>query len=207
MVKMGFDDEVIIAKIKTGRTGFVLGDENLVQLKNAGVSGKVIAAMLGSSVLTSPRVKVDGMSVDLHTLGQGKVGGRIGHIASLRWSSVKWKAYLPGVRSSVVAGSDPKIEIELPPGDTPDNYLVVQMDERDDRREVEVASGYGIWVGHKTGIRASKIVKTSYEPLGGRRFKIAFDSKLDNGEYIIYIVGSANYDHGVYGKGFDFSVF
>lgn len=155
MVKMGLDDEIIIAKIKTGHTKFALGDEDLVQLKNSGVSGKVIAAMLESSVLTSPRVKMDGKPVELHTLGQAKVGGRLGHEASLGFKSVKWKAYLQGRHAPLVAGSKPNIEIELPPNDTPDNYIVVRMDERSDRREVEVSSGGGT-VGAKTGIRAER---------------------------------------------------
>ena len=205
MVRMGLDDEIIIAKIKTGHTKFALGDEDLVQLKNSGVSGKVIAAMLESSVLTSSRVKVNGKPVELHTLGQAKVGGRLGHEATLGFKSVKWKAYLQGRHAPLVAGSKPNIEIELPPNDTPDNYIVVRMDEKTDRREVEVSSGGGT-VGAKTGIRAEDVMKTSYEPLGGRRFKISVHKELKSGEYILYVVGSAHYEAGVFGKGYDFTV-
>lgn len=213
MVKIGLDDEIIIAKIRTGHTKFALGDEDLVHLKSAGVSGKVIAAMLESGVLTSPRVKVDGKPVELHTLGQAKIGGRLGHEVSLGFKSVKWKAYLQGRHAPVVASSKPNIEVELPPNDTPDNYILVRMDGKSDRREIEVSSGGGT-VGAKTGIRAESVMKTSYEALGGRRFRITVHTELtpriaaglEGGEYILYVVGSAHYEAGVLGKGYDFTV-
>lgn len=46
MSKLGLDDDIIIAKIKRGNSHFQLGDSDLVDLKKAGVSAKVIAAML-----------------------------------------------------------------------------------------------------------------------------------------------------------------
>src|SRR5216683_1428990 len=53
--KLGLDDEIVIAKIRNGICDFQLRDTDLVDLKKAGVSPKVIAAMLDSSVPTSPR--------------------------------------------------------------------------------------------------------------------------------------------------------
>jgi hypothetical protein len=46
MTKLGLDDDVIIARIKHGSCQFALSDSDLVQLKNDGVSSKVVAAML-----------------------------------------------------------------------------------------------------------------------------------------------------------------
>ena len=46
MSKLGLDDEIIIARIKHGTCHFQLGDTDLVALKKAGVSAKVITAML-----------------------------------------------------------------------------------------------------------------------------------------------------------------
>jgi hypothetical protein len=56
MSKLGLDDDIIIAKIKNGSCDFKLEDTDLVQLKKAGVSPKVIAAMLDASVRTPPQV-------------------------------------------------------------------------------------------------------------------------------------------------------
>jgi hypothetical protein len=46
MSKLGLDDDIIIARIKHGTCRFQLGDTDLLNLKKAGVSSKVIAAML-----------------------------------------------------------------------------------------------------------------------------------------------------------------
>jgi hypothetical protein len=47
--KLGLDDDIVIAKIRNGNCQFQLGDADLVALKQAGVSAKVIAAMLDTN--------------------------------------------------------------------------------------------------------------------------------------------------------------
>jgi len=204
MSKLGLDDDIIIAKIKSESCEFQMGDTDLVDLKKAGVSPKVIAAMLDSSVLTSPRVTINKDEVPIHTMGQSKVGGRLGHDLTLKMKSVKEKAYLDGPHSTIVASSSPVIEIDLPKGDTIDNYVLVQMDGKSDRRELEVESRGGI-VGGKNGIRAEAIQKTHVTPLGGNKFQLGTET-LKKGEYIIYVVGSPDSVKGIYGKGYDFTV-
>ncbi len=205
LCKMGLDDDIVIAKIKTGHTKFALGDSDLVALKQAGVSGKVIAAMLEASVLKEPHVAIDGNPAPLHTLGQAKVGGRLGSSLSLGIKSVKSKAYLQGQHAAIIVSRSPNIEMELPPGDSVDNYILVVMDGKGDRRELEVGAAGGA-VGAKQGIRAESIIKTSSDALGGRKFKISATQSLKSGEYILYIVGSADFQKGIFGKGYDFTV-
>jgi hypothetical protein len=205
MSKKGLDDEIIISRIKAGRPKFALTDDDLVSLKKSGVSGKVVAAMLDASVLTVATVKIDGKPCEVHTFGQAKVGGRLGSRFSMGLKSVKQKAYIQGEHSTVVVSPNAKIEAELPPNDTIDNYIVVKLDKKGDRREMEVASVGGA-VGAKTGLRSSSIIKTSQENIGGRRYKITCQEKLKKGEYILYVVGSLDANKGVYGKGYDFTV-
>jgi len=204
MSKLGLDDDIVIAKIKNGNCEFQLGDTDLVDLKKAGVSPKVIAAMLDASVLTSPRVTINRNEAPIHTLGQAKVGGRLGRELTLGVKSVKEKAYLDGPHSTIVASSSPVIEIDLPKTDTIDNYILVQMDGKGDRRELEVESRGGI-VGGKNGIRAEAIHKTYVTSLGGNKFQLGTDS-LKKGEYLIYVVGSPDSIKGIYGRGYDFTV-
>ena len=161
--------------------------------------------MIESTRLTVASVKIDGNPVQLHTIGEQKVGGRLGHAVSLGIMSVKDKAYLEGQHASAIASRNPVIEIELPPNDTIDNYIVVEMDGKGDRRELEIGSVGGT-VGGKVGIRSDRIRRISAAPLGGRRFKITLVESLKRGEYILYAVGSADFPHGVYGHGFDFTV-
>jgi|SRR5215469_289164 len=49
MSKLGLDDDIIITRIKHGSCHFQLGDTDLLDLKKAGVSAKVIAAMLDAA--------------------------------------------------------------------------------------------------------------------------------------------------------------
>jgi len=205
MTRMGLGDEIIIAKIKTTHPKFTLTDNDLVELKQANVSDKVVAAMLEASVLRDARVKIDGNPVEVHTVGQAKAGGRLGSMLTVGIKSTKSKAYLQGQHASVIVSRNPTIEIELPPKNSIDDYVVVEMDGKGDRRELEVGSGGGT-VGFKHGLRADRIARTSYDPLGGRRYKMTVPAGLKSGEYILYVVGSADYDKGIYGMGYDFTV-
>lgn len=205
MTKKGLDDEIVIAKIKTGHPRFALADEDLVALKKSGVSGKVIAAMLDASVLASAAVKIDSKKCDLKTLGQAKVGGRLGSAFTYGIKSVKQKAYLQGKHATVIVSPSPVIEIELPPNDTIDNYIVVKMDAKGDRRELEVGSAGGL-VGAKAGLRAEAILKSSSQVVSGRNYKLVLQEKLKKGEYILYVVGSPDAIKGVFGRGYDFTV-
>jgi hypothetical protein len=119
--------------------------------------------------------------------------------------SVKNKAYLQGQHASLIASRTPVINIELPANDNIDNYIIVEMDDKGDRREIEMGSVGGT-VGEKVGIRADRIVRTSATPVGGRRFKVSPVKELKKGEYLLYSVGSADFPHGVYGQGYDFTV-
>lgn len=205
MTHKGLGDDVIIARIKASATKFDLSDDDLANLKKAGVSDAVVSAMIQSTQLTSPKVTIDGNPVEVRTIGEQKVGGRLGHAVSLGIMSVKNKAYLQGQHASLIASRSPVVNIELPANDNIDNYIIVEMDDKGDRREIEMGSVGGT-VGEKVGIRADRIVRTSATPLGGRHFKISPVKELKKGEYILYSVGSADFPHGVYGQGYDFTV-
>jgi hypothetical protein len=205
MTHKGLGDDVIIARIKASATKFDLSDDDLAALKKAGVTDPVVAAMIQSTQLTSPKVTIDGNPVQVRTIGEQKVGGRLGHTVSLGIMSVKNKAYLQGQHASIIASRKAVIDIELPANENIDNYIVVEMDDKGDRREIEIGSVGGT-VGEKVGIRADRIVRTSATPLGGRRFRVSPVKELKKGEYILYSVGSADFPHAVYGQGFDFTV-
>ncbi len=126
MTHKGLGDDVIIARIKAGATKFELSDDDLASLKKAGVSDAVVAAMIQSTQLTIPRVKIDGNPVQVRTIGEQKVGGRLGHMVSLGIKSVKNKAYLQGQHASLIASRNPAVDIKLPTNDNIDNSIIVE---------------------------------------------------------------------------------
>jgi hypothetical protein len=205
ITKLGLGDEVIIARIKTSPCKFALSDDDLVALKRAGVSDKVIAAMLEASVLTHPRVSVDGWPVEQRSLVQSKVVGGLGKNLSLGIKSRRTKAFLEGRHASVYAASNPTLILQLPTDDSVDNYILVRMAPKGDRRELEVeASGAG--TGLRAGIRTESAIRMSFKPLGGRLYQLTPVKRLKRGEYMLYILGSADANKGIYGRGYDFSV-
>jgi len=79
------------------------------------------------------------------------------------------------------------------------------MNGKGARGEVEVESGNGS-VGEKHEVRAENIVKASPEDLGGHKYRRTCHESLKGGEYLVYVVGSIDTIHGIYGKGYDFTV-
>jgi hypothetical protein len=105
----------------------------------------------------------------------------------------------------VTASKNPTIIFELPIHDSIDNYILVKMDKKKDRRELEISSTGGL-VGGKSGVRAEDTIPTAITELGGSRFKMVPVKRLKEGAYILYVVGSADSIKGVYGNGYDFNV-
>lgn len=60
MSRLGLDDDIIIAKIRNGSCEFQLEDTDLVNLKKAGVSPKVLAAMLDANVKSTQKDAMKG---------------------------------------------------------------------------------------------------------------------------------------------------
>ena len=198
MTQLPLDDEVIIAKIKSSKCSFQLADSDLVELRKAGVSSKVVAAMVEDNAVTVARVFVDRKQVDIHTLSLLKTS------ISLRRSGIKTMTYLQGAHSSILAGQSPEIILELPRNDTIDNYVVVQLDGKPNRRELEMDSSRV--VNSTAGINQDLIFKTTATPLGENRFKLNFASPLKPGDYFIFVVGTYDWTKNVYARGYDFTV-
>lgn len=205
MTKVGLGDEVIIARIKTSPCRFALSDDDLLALKRGGVSDKVIAAMLEASVLTKARVSVDGWPLELRSLAQSKVVGGLGKNLSLGIKSTRTKAFLEGRHANVYAAPNPTIILQLPADDSVDNCILVRMASKGDRRELEVAPPSAL-AGAGARIRTEGAIRTSAKPLGGRRYQLTPAKRLKRGEYMLYILGSADANKGIYGKGYDFTV-
>jgi hypothetical protein len=231
MTKLGLDDNAIITKIKSGKCAFQIADSDLAELKKAGISPKVVAAMVAASNPIAARVTIDNKPAEMHSFGPAKDTGRVANIATGTLStlgtwaavlgsmgtastvppatSIKEKAYLAGAHSSLVVSATPVIEIELPKDEMIDQYVLVRLNGQKDRRELEVGSKH-LWTGHlggRRGIRSDSIVKASSTPLGGNRFRLTVSRPLKKGEYMLYIVDSSagNIDETL-GRGYDFAV-
>lgn len=72
--KLGLDDDIIIAKIRNGNCQFQLGDSDLVAVKKAGVSAKVIAAMLDAGSSTAKSVTATPTTAEANSVAPPTAG-------------------------------------------------------------------------------------------------------------------------------------
>jgi hypothetical protein len=200
-------DDIIVAKIKSGTCSFQLDDSDLVDLKKSGVSPRVIAAMIEVSEIKLARVTLNGKPLELHSVYT-----------------------LTGKHAAVAAGSSPEIIVELPKDDAIEHFVLVQLDEVKDHRELDLAfmrsekdNSGGIWYRKKSkessdvlwrmGVRLNALQSTSAAQLGENKFRLQVDSPLKAGEYFILILEpherseqSIDFTSGQYARGFDFTV-
>lgn len=145
------------------------------------------------------------IKVDIKTLGSSKVAGRLGHHLTLGLKSVKINAYLIGPSAKTkVKETSPTFYVRLPEAFSIDEVVLVSLYVKTDRRELEVSAEKGA-VGSKQGLRMEVMRPFESQELGPRLYKIA-TSILGKGEYLFYLVGSADTIKGIYGKGYDFSM-
>jgi len=145
------------------------------------------------------------IKVDLKTLASEKVAGRTGHLLTLGIKSVKVNAYLIGSSARLKAKDQaPVFYARVNEGQAIDELVLVSLYPKADRRELEV-SALGGAVGAKHGIRMEVMKPFETQELGPRLYKGAAGI-LPRGEYLFYIVGSADNVKGIQGKGYDFSV-
>lgn len=137
-------------------------------------------------------------SVDLKLLLGTTEGAGLGKVIMKKGKVV---AYLPGpVSKSRVTEPAPTFYLRLPDGRGIEEVLLLTLERKGDRREIEMGPA-----GPKPELKAETIRRFDPVEVGARLFKITPD-KLAGGEYLFFLMGSAEPPKGSYGKGYDFGV-
>lgn len=143
--------------------------------------------------------------VDLKTMASSKVAGRLGNKLTFGIKSVKTNAYLIGPSAKTrMKDTSPVFYLRLSENGNIDEVVLVSLYVKTDRRELEVSAVGGI-VGSKQGLRMEVMKPFDSQELAPRLYKIV-TSIIGRGEYLFYLVGSADAIKGVQGKGYDFGV-
>ena len=204
-MRKGFDDTIILAKIKASNWTFKLTDEDMASLLLQGLSSRVVAAMVDSNNIVATKVTVDDQMVTIATMGQAKTAGRLLNNLTGDLTPLRENAFLEGPVAMNAASPMPDITITLPRGDTIESYILVQMNPKGDRRELEVGSGGGV-TSSRTGIGAHSIRPIRVVDRGDSSFQLVPLKPLKPGEYMVYLIGSSDERNDIYGKGYAFSV-
>lgn len=229
MVKMGFSDDLIIAKIRSARSAesdFLSLDtsvDGLKALKEANVPDSVIKVMINPSPasdaiitgtapvandpnLPPPEVGVYWKDGTRFTLLQGqtvtntKAGGKAGSLFTNGMRNQHWDATIEGpVSKNVVKDRRPLFYIYVPDGSDSSDYLLISLNKKSDHREFQIGSFGGI-TGGKSGVKRDKELQFHADHMGIRIYKISLDSDLKPGEYGFFMgTGQGNTMAGAHG--------
>jgi hypothetical protein len=224
MSRSGISEDVIITRIKKNAKPFDLSAEELAELKKAGISDNVVKFLLdpaqpyappspppAPSPLSQPPPPGKTYPADdyassvppepglYHFLEQSPVrteikmllGQKVGKLSMKKGKTI---AYLVGPTAKARAkGPAPAFYIRLPEGKGIEELVLVAFERKHDRREIQMQPG-------PEAMRQFDSLE-----VGPHLYKIT-SNKLAAGEYLFFLVGSAEPSKGTYGKGWDFGI-
>jgi hypothetical protein len=208
MVKGGFDESTTISAIEAADTNFDTSVQALMALKAAGVSEKVISAMLAATKKKAEAAKASAPAPAAPAAAPAAnpdvpedVGVYVklkGSLAEVYAEIVDWKsggvgksmltmhmtkghvnAVVKGPKSKLQLGEPMEFVIKCQEGVTPSEYLLLKLDEKGDRREFRAVTG-GVY--HSSGGAEKNAIKFDFQKIAPRTYKIVLTG-LKKGEY------------------------
>jgi len=113
----------------------------------------------------------------------------------------KVTAYMVGPASKLrIAEAAPMFYVRLPEGKGIEELLLVSLDRKNDRRELDMGPP-----GPKPELRPETMRQFDSLEVASGVFRLT-PNKLDKGEYAFFLIGTAEPAKGNYGKGYDFGI-
>lgn len=149
LVKSGLSEDTIMNIVQTQSGKYSLGTEDIASLRKAGVSDRVIAAMLEKETPApdSPTKlgvfwkKGDKWIEVLPEIAYWKTGGVLKRSASVGVVKPDVNGYIYGRHSHTRVGTNPEFLIRLPQQTYMTEYQLVRLHEKEDRREFRTITG------------------------------------------------------------------
>lgn len=198
LVKSGMSEELILNIIRQQPAAYSLGADQLIELRTAGVTEKVISAMLAKSsgkdpassaasaptaaksLPTDPGVYYKKTSEWLETIAETvdwKSTGAMKNFVSAGIVKKDLKGSLQGLNSRNLVTSTTEIVIVPPSGVPISEFLLIPMKPNKGRREFEVGPP------QKNASLARGAIAFGLEKIGPNHFRVAPVSPLSPGEY------------------------
>jgi len=216
MVKGGFDESTTIAAIDSAQANYDTSVPALLALKAAGVSEKVISAMLAATkkksegtkptAAAAPPTPAPAANPDVPE-DMGVYTKLKGSLAEVYAEVVSWKsggvgksmltggftkghvnATVSGPRSKLQLGRPLEFVVKCAEGVTPSEYMLLKLDEKGDRREFRAVTG-GVY--HSSSGLEKDAIKFDFQKIAPRTYKIAL-AGLKKGEYGFLPPGSGS---------------
>jgi hypothetical protein len=136
--------------------------------------------------------------VDIKLLLGEKEGAGLGKVLMKKGKVV---AYMLGAAAKTrVIEASPVFYLRLAEGKGIEEVLLVMLEKKNDRRELAMGPP-----GPKPELKPETMRQFDALEVGAGLFKVT-PANLAKGEYLFYLMGSAEPAKGNYGKGYDFSV-
>jgi len=220
MVKVGLGDDLIVETINTQPGTYTTDADSLVTLKTAGVSDRVITAMINKSrrQITNVTEKPIELS-DVNEIGvyykdhTGKwiaIDPEIVHIKSGGWlKSTATHGIIKQDKNGHLNGRESKLPLQcpidiliyVPEGVTAVEYEFLRFRINPDNREFRVLTG-GVF--HSTGGADRDEVKFNPVKTAPHTYQFTVDKSVGGGEYGILPPGTGNVTNG--GKIYTFAI-
>ena len=212
MSKAGLDDTVIVQTIETQPGQYQTSPDDLIALKQAGVSARVIAAMQARSAgLAIHKVSSDTVA-SASAAGVDEIGvyykNKDGTWTLLKTERVQFKSggwakstlthnivkqdqngHLDDAHSSLALDTGVELLIYAPPGTQPEEYDLVRFREKSDGREFRVKTG-GVFPSESGSQRDE--VEFHPHKIGPRMYTFTIPKDIEKGEYGVLPPGSSN---------------
>lgn len=193
MVKAGLDEATITKAIETSESSFDTDPQTLILLKDSGISGGILSAMLsGGKPKSQPTdSKRNPAEVGIYSVKDGTPVEVGAEVVNFRSGGVGKMILTDGLdkghTNGVVNGPRSKTQCTIPlefiivtfEGVTASEYVLVKLDEKSDRREFRQETGGVI---HKSSGPGRNLVAFDSEKLAPRTYKVKI-ANLKAGEY------------------------
>lgn len=233
--KDGISEDVIVTKIKKNGKAFDLSPDELVELKKLGVTDNVIKLLLDPSQPYVPTPRPDPapptpkpsppakkypedpyasrvplepglyrfyrnapVQMDIKLFMGQKQGAGLGKVLLKKGKVI---AYLVGSAAKTRVGdAAPVFYIRMPDGKGIEEVLLVALDRKKDRRELDMGPP-----APKPELKSETFRQFDSLEIGAGLFRLT-PSSLGKGEYMFFLIGTAEPPKGNYGKGYDFGM-
>ena len=215
--KAGLGEDLIVSMIGSQATNFSLKADDILALKQAGVSDKVLSAMIKKSSAPATPAASETRERWNRATPPGTAPGPVSEVGVFYLKSGSWTEMMPevvnwktgGVLKSVatvgvvkgdingrIAGGHAKIGIAnpvriliyTPEGTAITEYQVLRLREKDDAREFRTVTG-GVF--HVSGGANRDLIQMDYKKVATRTFELVLSPNLASGEYGILPPGGA----------------
>jgi hypothetical protein len=121
--------------------------------------------------------------IEGQNVSQAQIGGRAASKFTMGIKSKHWNAYLNGPESkNRVKDQSPVFYFYVIEGTSANDFVLVKLDKKGDRRQFEVGS-IGGWTGQKSGLREGNMKGFTSERVANRMYKVTITEPLKGGEY------------------------